>query len=73
MPTLAATDMTVFTLQTYDPIARMNAAKDMHRARGTSGGKAARTITDKDRAVRDAGLACHEPPHSLAQHYCVAV
>ncbi len=38
----------------------MNARRDAHRAHGTSGGKAARIITDKDRAVRDAGLACHD-------------
>ena len=29
----------IFTAQNYDPIARMNAAKDRHRARGTTGGK----------------------------------
>lgn len=31
--------MTVFTAANYDPVARMNAARDMHRAKGTTGGK----------------------------------
>lgn len=54
--------MTVFTHATYDPIARMNAAKDMHRARGTTGGKGngARAMTATEIRARDDGMACHE-------------
>ncbi len=47
----------VFTTANFDPIARMNAAKDAHRAKGTTGGAGgARHLTSKERFTRDDGL-----------------
>lgn len=53
--------MAIFTDATFDPIARMNAARDVHRARGTTGGKGnQRQITATERREREAGLSCHD-------------
>jgi hypothetical protein len=51
----------ILTDSTYDPIARMNAARDVHRARGTSGGKGnRRAVTATERREREVGMTCHE-------------
>ncbi len=48
--------MTVFTDKTFDPIARMNAAKEHHRAKGTSGGRPRPVMTDTLRRFRTQGM-----------------
>lgn len=41
---------------TDQTIARMNAARDRHRAKGTSGGKPRPVITDSIRRMRNQGM-----------------
>ena len=42
-------------------VSRMNAARDRHRTKGTTGGKGnARPMTATEYRARDAGLPCHE-------------
>lgn len=53
--------MTVFTVHNYDPIACMNAAKDRHRANGTTGGKKyVSVLTAAQIRAREDGMSCHE-------------
>ncbi len=51
----------IFTDSTFDPISRLNAAKDRHRARGTTGGKGnRRAVTATEVRAREVGMPCHE-------------
>ena len=51
----------IFTDSTFDPISRLNAAKDRHRARGTTGGKGnRRAVTATEVRAREAGMPCHD-------------
>ncbi len=51
----------MFLHHTDHTISRLNAAKDRHRARGTTGGKGHwRTVTATEVRAREAGMPCHE-------------